>query len=132
MTWVFLATRRGWAMDWPELGWIDLVYLVTFFVVMWLLYQLAMLALAVHRSMKRIGPYWRVAGAAGLSVVQRWHLLCIARRSGLSTPLSLMLSSGTLYHHARLYEQSLDDRRAERMRGAVRRIAVCLYGPNRA
>ncbi len=132
MQWLMLATRRDWAMEWPKLGWTDLLHLLTFVVAVWVLYRLVVLAGAAHRWLRRIGPFWRVAGSAGLNWPQRWRLLRIAQRCGLGTPLSLLMSSGTLYHHARLYESQHSKRQAERIRHGVRRIAIRLYGPHRA
>ncbi len=47
-----------------------------------------------------IMEFWRLAGRLGLSPIDRWRLMRIARRCGLSSPITLLLSPSTLRHHA--------------------------------
>jgi hypothetical protein len=57
----------------------------------------------VRRWRSRLVPvveFWRLGGRLGLSPIDRWRLIRIARRGGLSSPIALLLSPSTLRHHA--------------------------------
>ncbi len=86
---------------------------------------------SLHRRF-RAGPdalaprsaFLRYAGRFDLGWRDRWLLWRIARSAKLPTPLTLLVASGTLYHHGRQYAAGLPARRRQsvhRRLGAIQR-----------
>jgi len=107
----------------------------------WVLIALALLLLLLsglsvahwwRRRDSRPAPwrvFRRVTDELGLEWSQRWLLWRIARRQELPTPLTLLISPGTLTHHAEAYAAACGARRAEAVRDRVQRLCVTLF-PN--
>ncbi len=71
--------------------------------------------------------FCRVSHELGLEWSQRWLLWRIARRQGLPTPLALLISPGTLTHHAEAYAAACGARRARAVRDRAQRMCVTLF-----
>ncbi len=77
----------------------------------------------LHRDRPRpIRIFLRTARGAGLAAADLWLLYRIARRRGLPSPLTLLLSPATLGHHAQLYCSGASPRRQARVMGRVAKI----------
>ena len=102
----------------------------------WMLLALAMVlaagvAITYCRTLvRRLEPlviYHRVARAVGLSLIEQHQLWRIARRTGLTSPLTLLLSATTLEHHAEQYLLALPPKQAAAARERVRQIGARLF-----
>ena len=71
--------------------------------------------------------FHQLAGQMGLSLRQQWLLVRIAHRQALPTPLTLMLSSATLRHHAGRFAQALAPSRRPALQAKVDVIARLLF-----
>ncbi len=72
-----------------------------------------------HEESAPLGAFLEAAAVLGLSWRQRLLLVRIARQQKLPTPLTLLLSAGTMTHHGRLYAESVGPYRRS---GVLRRI----------
>lgn len=80
---------------------------------------------------KHGGPmrrYMQIGGEAGLTTADRWWLWCVARRCGLSTPLTLLTCRATLRHHAQKFLEMLPRYHAARLQARLDRIDRRLFG----
>ena len=81
-----------------------------------------------HLRSEPISVFHQVASQVGLSLKQQWLLVRIARQQHLPTPLTLMLSSGTLDHHAQAFLQAASARRRDALKGKIHAVATLLFG----
>ena len=72
--------------------------------------------------------FHEMAQQLGLDLKAQWLLTRIARRESLPTPLTLLLSTQTLAHHAGRYAQALPARRREQVLSQVRTIQSVMFG----
>ena len=70
-----------------------------------------------------------VARESGLSRIEQWRLWQIARRTGLTSPITLMICESTLRAHAERATAGLAARTERRLNRAVDRIGDRLFGP---
>lgn len=75
-----------------------------------------------------MGLFLSLAGDLGLSAADQWLLLRITWRQALPSPLTLMLSSATLRHHARLYARDIASWRRKKIIARADRIDRTLFG----
>lgn len=83
-----------------------------------------------RRLKRRLEPlriYSQVAHKMGLSTDQRWMLWRVARQTGLSSPLTLLVCSDTLDWHGRQYVQQLSGAGARAAERHLERIATKLF-----
>lgn len=85
-----------------------------------------------HLRSEPMLTFHQVAGSMGLSLKQQWLLVRIARGEALPTPLTLMLSSATLTHHARRFAESTGTRRPSAIGDEVASIGRVLFGKSPA
>jgi len=81
-----------------------------------------------HLRSEPMLTFHQIAATMGLSLKQQWLLVRIARSEELPTPLTLMLSSATLSHHARRFAESTGPRRHPTTGNEVVSIARVLFG----
>ena len=80
---------------------------------------------------KRFEPvtlFARIGGQLGLGWRDRWLLWRIARRTGLASPLTLLLSGSTLDHHAASCAERMSTGRAQRLTHRAKAIRQSLFG----
>ncbi len=80
-----------------------------------------------HRSAP-LRIYLDVAAQAGLGFGDRWWLWCVARKQKLASPITLLLSRGTLSHHAAEFTATLPSYNAAYVAGRLRNIEARLFG----
>ena len=85
-----------------------------------------------HLRSEPMLTFHQVAASMGLSLKQQWLLVRIARSEALPTPLTLMLSSATLTHHARNFAESTGTRQRPATGDEVASIARVLFGKSPA
>ncbi len=81
-----------------------------------------------HPHLTPLRIYLSVAGALGLTLTDQWLLLRIARRQRLPSPITLLLSSGTLQFHASKFADHLSLARRRRVLRRVDHIRRTLFG----
>lgn len=72
--------------------------------------------------------FHRIAKQIGVSLGDQWLLFRISQRQSLATPLTLMLSRGTLQHHGKEYLAHLGPRRRARVGARIRGLETLLFG----
>ena len=80
-----------------------------------------------HQRTRPLHIYLKAARKAGLNWKQISLLSKIAKYTGISTPLSLMVSSDTLVFHAKVYAEARNIRRINRFYKDVDDIAGILF-----
>ena len=85
-----------------------------------------------HLRSEPMITFHQVAAKMGLSLKQQWLLVRIARSEALPTPLTLMLSSATLTHHADRFAKSAGTVRHPSVADDVASIARVLFGKSPA
>jgi len=80
-----------------------------------------------HLRSEPMLTFHQMATAMGLSLKQQWLLVRIARRQMLPTPLTLMLSSATLGHHAQQFADLTPPRHREAINNDVNAITRLLF-----
>jgi hypothetical protein len=70
----------------------------------------------------------RVAGKVALSIGEQVLLTRIARQQKLPTPLTLLLSSGTLQHHGQRYAESLPESQRRNALARIARVGRKVFG----
>jgi hypothetical protein len=90
--------------------------------------------LAERRRLRRershpLALFQRLAVEMDLGWSDRWLLIRMARRQGLPSPLTLLLSPATFEYHARAYAQAQRGARAQRRRGRAARLKMKLFPP---
>lgn len=73
--------------------------------------------------------FHRIAADLGVSLSDQWLLVRIARRRQLVSPLALLVSTGTLRHHARAYAAELSPARGRSVLEQAEALARWLEGP---
>jgi hypothetical protein len=71
--------------------------------------------------------YMRVAKSMGLGLIDRLWLIRVAKRQGLGSPLTLLMSPGTLTHHASQFLASLSEAESRHMTQRLRMIRHRLF-----
>ena len=72
--------------------------------------------------------FHQLATGLGVRLGEQWLLARIARREHLPTPLTLLVSSGTLRHHAGRYVERVSSRRRVRVMAEVGHIERMVFG----
>ncbi|QQE10508.1 hypothetical protein JD969_13470 [Planctomycetota bacterium] len=80
-----------------------------------------------HERSQPMTVFYRVGKQAGLKKREMWLLRKIAKYTGLPTPLTLMMSSGTLIVHAGVYVEARAIPKPEALMDDVERIAGKLF-----
>lgn len=83
-----------------------------------------------YRLKRRFEPvriYSQVAGKMGLSTEQRWMLWRVAKATGLTTPLTLLVCADTLDWHGRQYVETLSGAGARAAERQLESIASQLF-----
>jgi len=93
------------AMSW--LGWLLLALAIVMAVRLAIMY----LRYEQHRT-RPIRIFLYVAQTMGVSLMDQYHLWSLARAEGLASPLTLLVSRGTLEHHALGYARRCKGARA--------------------
>lgn len=96
---------------------------------------LALLALryaviGYRRLRRRTGPivlYHAIGRDLGINASDRWWLFGIARRAGLASPLTLLMSAATLDHHVERELESAPARRRRQTRNRSERLRAKLF-----
>jgi hypothetical protein len=81
-----------------------------------------------HLRSTPMAIFHRIAGHLHLNLQQQWLLLRIARQQTLPSPLTLMLSSATLEHHASQYAKQMPQRRRSEFNARITAIRSTLFG----
>jgi hypothetical protein len=81
----------------------------------------------LRRRLEPLRIYAQVAGKMGLSTEQRWTLWRVARQTGLTSPLTLLVCSDTLDWHGRQYVSQLSGSGARSAERQLERIATKLF-----
>ncbi|MHC4994534.1 MAG: hypothetical protein ACYTGQ_05710 [Planctomycetota bacterium] len=121
-------TSFEWATPWEELRFDLLGYLLMALSLLLLGRLLWVWRIRVFRWMEPWRLYARVSRELGLSVADRWRLWRVARREGLCSPITLLLSEATLRHHAERYLDGMGARNAEVERRQVEALSERLFG----
>ncbi len=117
----------------PRAEWLDSPVTQLGFILLGALAMVGVVKMALtagKRLAKRAEPltlFNQMAAELGLDWDARWLLFRIARRQKLSTPLTLLLSGGTLQHHADQFQSRLAASKAERYSYRVRAIRLHLF-----
>jgi hypothetical protein len=87
-----------------------------------------------HRHLRStpLRTFHHAAQTVGLGLSDQWLLARIARSERLISPLTLLLSSATLDHHARRYLDTLSPRRRGRFQARIDQIGGMLFGGREA
>lgn len=80
-----------------------------------------------RRRLEPIRVFSQLAGGLGLSVEQRWVLWRVARATGLTSPITLLVCSDTLDWHGRRYVSTLSAGAARSAERQLERIAARLF-----
>ncbi|GAB4108761.1 MAG: hypothetical protein Kow00105_16530 [Phycisphaeraceae bacterium] len=80
-----------------------------------------------HNNPHPLWVYLTAARIAGLGLLDQWVLFRIARRQGLATPLTLLLSPGTFDHHVKACVDARSAWRRETLRRRAQRIRERLF-----
>lgn len=75
-----------------------------------------------------IATFQTAAVHFGLNWQDRWLLIRISLQQNLPSPITLMLSSATLEHHAHGYVESVSPKRRQRVLTRIDRISRQLFG----
>ena len=81
-----------------------------------------------RRRYRPMGVFMKVGKSMGLGLLDRLWLVRVAKREGLVSPLTLLMSPATLSHHTNRYLKRLSTSEASHMSYRLRMIQDQLFG----